>query len=122
LRSRRRRKKSNNRIFLVIGLAFMLAVLWVWKSIEAHNMARQLSSLETEKKQILESNKLLKAERERLCSIGCIDTRARAYGMSYEVKSRMVLFDMPVKIHREDKNIFVSVGDYLAKLAEQLTE
>jgi cell division protein FtsL len=122
LRSRRKRKKSNSRAFLFITLIFALAVLWVWKSIEAHSLARELSSLESEKKQIAENNKRLMAERERLCSIDWIDNRARSYGLTYEVKNRLVLFDSPVNDKKASKNVLASAFDYLVHLAKKMIE
>jgi cell division protein FtsL len=120
LRSRRKKKESKNRLALIIGLAFLLAVLWVWKSIQAHDMARELTSLENEKRRITESNKQLKAELEKLHSIAWIDSCARQYGMTYEVKKRLVLFDQPMEKQRQDRSVLVSVADYIVNLGRRL--
>jgi cell division protein FtsL len=109
-------------LVLLIALAFLLSVLWVWKSIQAHNMARELTSLENEKRRITESNKQLKADLEKLRSIAWIDSCARQYGMTYEVKKRLVLFDQPTVKHKEDRSMLVSVADYLIKLGRKIIE
>lgn len=123
MRSRRKKKETKSKAALIVGLAFILAVLWVWKSIEAHNMARELSNLDNEKKRIVEDNKNLKAELEKLRSIAWVDSCVRTnYGMTYGVKERMVLFDSAVEKKAVSRNMFASTADYLIEWAKIIFE
>ncbi|MCP4583337.1 MAG: hypothetical protein GY839_17150 [candidate division Zixibacteria bacterium] len=112
---RRKKKKSNNKIVFIIPIVFGLAILWVWKSTEAHNLSRELTRIENTKKQMIEKNKLLKAELEKYRSISWIDGCARKYGLTYEVKERLVLFEKTTKRPERNRNLFAGMADIIIK-------
>lgn len=101
---------------LVILAAFVLAVLWVWKSIEAHNLLQQLTHLEKTKTQLIENNKHLRAELERYHSITWIDGCVRSgLQMTHDAKGRLVLVEEPAGVPRQNRNLFASLGDMAIK-------
>lgn len=107
---RRKKKENKSKVLTITALFFLLAVLWVWKSIEAHKLSRELTSLENTRKELIESNKHLKAELARLHSIAYIDSCVRhKYGMTYEVKERIVLFDKSGAKKKKNLNMFADL-------------
>jgi len=115
LARRRKKKKSNNIIAFIIPIIFGLAILWVWKSTEAHNLSRELTRVEKTKTQMIEKNKLLKAELEKYRSISWIDGCAREYGLTYEVKERLVLFERSGKKPERNRNLIAGMADMFIK-------
>jgi cell division protein FtsL len=115
----RRKKEPHGRIILLIVAAFILAVLWVWKSIEAHDLSQELTHLKKTRTQLIENNKLLRAELERYGSIAWIDNCVRSkLHMTHDVGERMVLVEEPVKAPKQNKNMFVSLADIFVKAFE----
>ena len=123
MRTRRKRKKSNIKIIPIVGLVFLRAVIWVWKSTEAHKLSRQLTELENAQKTLIEDNKLLRAELLNHRSISYIDKCVRQrYGMTYDVKERMVLIDNPDKKSNHDRSLFVSLGNNIVDFIRKMLE
>lgn len=123
LPKRRKKKESKSKVFLTIALVFLLAVLWVWKSIEAHKLSRELTQLESSRKVLVENNKQLKADLARLRSISWIDNCVRnKYGMTYEVKERMVLFDKAQHRNRPNRNMFANIISEFIKQTKKVFE
>ncbi len=121
MRPRRKRKKTFNRFKLVIPIAFVLAVMWVCKSNEADKLSRKLTELERTKKSIIEQHKLLHIELEKYRSIGWIDRCARQnFGMTYDVKKRIVLFDRSKEIRRQNRGLFASLGGFVSGIYKSL--
>jgi hypothetical protein len=94
LRRSRKSGKLLKTFRLFIPILFILSILWVWKSTTAKSLSRQLTSLERQKKTLIEDNKRLKAELEQYRSVGWIDSRVRAdFGMTYDIKNRVILLE-----------------------------
>ena len=123
MRTNRKRKKTFNRFKLVIPIVFVLAVMWVWKSNEADKLSRRLTELERTKKNIIEQHKLLHIELEKYRSIGWIDRCARQnYRMTYNVKKRIVLFDRPNEVQKQNRSLFASMGGFIGRIYRSLIE
>jgi len=122
LRPRYKHKKNKNRLKLLIPGVFLLAVLWVWKSIEADKLSRELTSQERTKKMIIEKNKQLHAELEKYRSIAWVDSCVRQrYGMTYEVKSRIMMHDLPVERPAIPRSFMAGLGDMVEKAIRTMT-
>jgi hypothetical protein len=118
-RHSRRKKEAHGRIILLIVAAFILAVLWVWKSIEAHDLSQELTRLERTRTQLIENNKLLRAELEHYRSIAWIDNCVRSrLHMTHDVGERMMLAEEPIKSPKRNKNMFVSLADMFVRAFE----
>ena len=114
MKRRRKKKDGKSKAIAIIGFVFLLAVLWVWKSIEAHKLSRELTGLENAKNTLVENNKHLKAELEKFKSIAYVDSCVRTkYGMTYNVKQRMVLFDSSLKKPKVNRNMFADIYNFL---------
>jgi hypothetical protein len=121
LRPRYKRKKKKNHLKLIIPGIFMLAVLWVWKSIETDRLSRVLTSQERAKKVMIEKNKQLQAELEKYRSIAWVDSCVRQkYGMTYNVKQRIVLYDLPVAHPAISRSFLAGLGDLLERTARTI--
>ncbi len=122
-RRSRKKKESKSKMFTVIAFIFLLAVLWVWKSIEAHKLSRELTELESARVELVENNKHLNAELSRLRSIAWVDSCVRfKYGMTYEVKERMVLFDKGQVRNRVNRNMFANSVSKLIDWVKKVLE
>lgn len=121
MRPRHRRKKNRNYLKLIIPGIFVLAVLWVWKSIEADRLSRELTRQERTKKVMIEKNKQLQAQLEKYRSIAWVDSCVRQkYGMTYNVKERIVLYDLPVSPPAISRSFLAGLGDMLEKTVRML--
>ena len=86
-------------------------------------MSRRLTDLEREKKICIENNKLMQAKLEKYRSIAWIDQQVRKnFGMTYNVKRRIVLFDVPSGQTDTDRGLFASLSDFIVKVFKSLVK
>jgi hypothetical protein len=115
---------KKNRFFkqfrFIIPAIFALAVLWVWKSTEAVKFSRTLTEVGQVKKELVEENKRLKVKLEFYSSISWIDSCVcRRYGMTYDVKKRIVVFDNPIEKTKNDRSLFAGLGDIAGEILKR---
>ncbi|MCD6161654.1 MAG: hypothetical protein J7K40_04475 [candidate division Zixibacteria bacterium] len=121
MKPRRKKKKQFVQVKLLFPVLFFLAVIWVWKSNEADRLSRQLTQLERAKKNLAEQNRRFYVELEKYRSIAWIDNCVRQnYGMTYDVKKRIVLFDKTTAKQKIDQSLFASVGSFLERVFDSL--
>ncbi|RKX18782.1 MAG: hypothetical protein DRP26_04590 [Candidatus Zixiibacteriota bacterium] len=116
---------KKNRFFkqfrLIIPAIFALAIVWVWKSTMADKFSRMLTELDQTRKELIEENKRLKVKLERYSSISWIDSCAcYKYGMTYNVKKRIVVFDNPKEETKKDRSLFAGLGNVAGEILKKL--
>jgi hypothetical protein len=105
----------------MIPALFAIAVIWVWKSTEVDKLSRRMTELNQVKRNLIEENKRLKVKLESYRSISWIDSCAcRQYGMTYNVKKRVVVFENPIEKKRKDRNLFAGLGNIAGEIVKKL--
>jgi len=80
-----------------------------------------MTELNQVKKNLIEENKRLEVKLEWYKSISWIDSCAsRQYGMTYDVKKRIVVFENPVGNKRKDRNLFAGLGNIAGEIVKKL--
>jgi len=122
LKPRRRKKQSKFKTAYLAGFVFLFAIFWVWKAGEVDRMSRQCSNLERQKKELIETNKTLQIKVERYKSISWIDKKAREYGLTASVKSRLVLHEVLTKTDTPNRSLYARLFDSTVNLFNKIVK
>lgn len=121
MRIHRKKNRWFEQFRLIIPAVFAVAVIWVWKSTEVDKLSRRMTELNQVKKTLVEKNKHLKIKLERYKSISWIDSCAcHQYGMTYNVKKRIVLFESPVEKTKIDRSLFAGLSSIAGEIIKKL--
>jgi dynactin complex subunit len=95
--------------------------MWVWKANEVNRLSRKLTELEKSRNDHVEQNRFMKAELEKYRSLAWIDPKARLeFGMTHDIKNRIVLFDQAVGKPAKNQSLFAGVLDFMKQVIETI--